>query len=75
MRKIAKLEIENGKVKVAKFPLVYKNASGEKLMVVYSNHSETYKLIDTFKGDNEGTYNADNEINMCEGNGFKKVHA
>ena len=60
------------------FPQVWKNPTGY-VTIIYSNHSETYKLVGKYndtiaKKVNNSNYNPYNEIEMEKGNGSRRVH-
>jgi hypothetical protein len=44
------------------------------LIVAYRDHSETYKLSDTYRGTKEQPYDPYDEIKMARDNGCKEIH-
>ena len=53
------------------FPVILKG--GNKILVVYKDHSEWYELKSTFRGDAHGPYDPYGEADMAKQNGFKMI--
>ena len=54
------------------FPIVMKKDG--LVIIVYRDHSETYKISSSYRGDSSQTYDPYDEVKMARQNGLSQVH-